>query len=171
MVFGSRRLAPPSLFPSGRDKIVSHQVIGRCSQLTMEFAGLAIFLNVVKSSPATVVSSCLSVFNFSDHYHLHLQHRRCLLSVCCQLCYLFEPEFVVILPMLWPQFPMSLVHVVVQFGLFLCRRRWRCRGRIKRSPMRCSLGVRQKAQIRDCCRFENINHELVMVSNFAFQIN
>jgi hypothetical protein len=42
-VFGSRRLAPPSLFLSGRDKILSHQVIGRCSQLTMEFAVLAYF--------------------------------------------------------------------------------------------------------------------------------
>lgn len=50
VVFGSRRLAPPSLFSSGHDKILSHQVIGSCSQLTMEFAGLAIFLNVVKSS-------------------------------------------------------------------------------------------------------------------------
>jgi hypothetical protein len=68
----------------------------------MEFVGLAIFLNVVKSLPATAVSSFPSVFNFSDHYHLHLQHRRCLLGVRYRLRYLFEPEFVVILPMPWP---------------------------------------------------------------------
>lgn len=30
-IFGSRRLAPPSLFPSSRNKILSHQIIGRCS--------------------------------------------------------------------------------------------------------------------------------------------
>jgi hypothetical protein len=126
-VFRSRRLAPPSLFPSGRDKILSHQVIGRCSQLTIEFAGLAIYLNVVKGSRATVISSCPSVFNFSDHYHFHQQHRRCLLGARCRLRYLFELEFVVILPMPWPQLPMFLVHVVVQFGLFLCGGRWSCR--------------------------------------------
>jgi hypothetical protein len=37
-IFGSRRSAPSSLFPSGRNKILSHRVIGHCSQLTMEFA-------------------------------------------------------------------------------------------------------------------------------------
>jgi hypothetical protein len=55
-IFGSRRLAPSSLFPSGRNKILSHRVIGRCSQLTMEFVRLAICLNVVPGSPATAVS-------------------------------------------------------------------------------------------------------------------
>jgi hypothetical protein len=82
------------------------------------------------------------------------QQRGCsLIGARCQLRYLFDLEFIVSLPMSWPQLPMSLVHVVVQFGLFLYGRRWSCRWRRRRSPMRCSLGVRQKAQTRDCCRF------------------
>jgi hypothetical protein len=79
----------------------------------MEFAGPAICLNVIQGSRATTVSSCPSVFNFSDHYYLRQQHRRCLPGTRCRLRYQFEPEFVVILPMSWPQLPMSLVHVVV----------------------------------------------------------
>jgi hypothetical protein len=62
-------------FPLVAIKSCPYQVIVRYSQLTIKFARLAIYLNVVQSSLATAVSSCPSVFNFSYHYYLHQQHR------------------------------------------------------------------------------------------------